>query len=101
MRAEVLALILAVGASSWAFRALPFRLDLSGLAPEGRLGRLLAATGPAAIAALFAASALPLLGQGAPLWGGSLAVLAIWFARRSVVLATLAGALAYGLISAL
>ncbi len=101
MRAEVLALILAVGASIWAFRALPFRLDLSGLSPEGRLGRLLAATGPAAIAALFAASAWPLLGQGAPLWGGSLAVLVVWFARRSVVLATLAGALAYGLISAL
>ena len=97
MRSEVLLLILAVGASSWAFRALPFRLDLSGLAPEGRLGRLLAATGPAAIAALFAASALPLLGQGAPLWGGSLAVLAIWFARRSVVLATLSGAAACGL----
>ena len=101
MRAEVLALILAVGASSWAFRALPFRLNLSALSPEGRLGRLLAATGPAAIAALFAASAWPLLGQGAPLWGSSLAVLAVWFARRSVVLATLAGALAYGVISAL
>ena len=55
MRPDVLALILAVGASSWAFRALPFRLNLSGLAPGGHLGRLLAATGPAAIAALFAA----------------------------------------------
>ena len=102
MRAEVLALILAVGASSWAFRALPFRLDLSGLSPEGRLGRLLAATGPAAIATLFTASVLPMVAGGLPLplAGGTAAVLAVFAATRSVVGATLAGSIAYGALFA-
>ena len=100
MRSDILTLALLVGASTWVFRALPFRFDLSGLAPEGWLSRLLAATGPAAIAALFAASALPLIGN-APAWGGSLAVGLVWLLRRSVVLATLAGAVVFGAISAL
>ena len=46
MRPEILMLALAVGACTWAFRALPFRFDLTGLTPEGWLSRLLAATGP-------------------------------------------------------
>lgn len=105
MNPEIVALALMVGASTWAFRALPFRMDLSRLAPEGRLSRLLAATGPAAIAALFVASVLPevqgpLAGQG-PLWGGAAAVVAVWLWRRSVVLATLAGAVGYGLLTLL
>ena len=58
MRAEVVALALMVGAATWAFRYLPLRFDLSGLAPDGWLSRLLAATGPAAIATLFVASVL-------------------------------------------
>lgn len=103
MRPEILLLALMVGASTWAFRALPFRMDLSRLAPEGWLSRLLGATGPAAIAALFVASVLPALqgplaGQG-PLWGGAAAVIAVWFWRCSVVLATLAGAVACGALS--
>ena len=101
MRIEVLALAVLVGAATWVFRSLPMRFDLSGLRPEGGLSRLLAATGPAAIAALFVASILPSVagGQGLPFWGGSAAVIALWFWRRSVVLATLGGALAFGLLS--
>ncbi|MDR0807775.1 MAG: AzlD domain-containing protein [Gemmobacter sp.] len=103
MRPEILLLALMVGVSTWAFRALPFRIDLSRLAPEGWLSRLLGATGPAAIAALLVASVLsalrePLAGQG-PLGGGAVAVVAVWLWRRSVVLATLGGALAFGLLT--
>lgn len=104
MRPEIVMLALAVGACTWAFRALPFRFDLTGLTPEGWLSRLLAATGPAAIAALFAVSVLPLV-QGvappAPLGAGLGAVIGLWLWRRSVVLATLGGALAYGAVFAL
>ena len=52
------------------------------------------------IATLFVASILPALVPEVatllPVVTGTLAVLATWFARRSVVLATLAGALAHG-----
>jgi branched-subunit amino acid transport protein AzlD len=103
MRGEILLLALIVGASVWAFRCLPFRFDMSRMAPEGWLSRLLAATGPAAITALFVVSVLPLIGggQGLPFWAGTAAVAAVWLWQRSVVLATLAGALVYGLAVAL
>ena len=103
MRAEILILALIVGACTWAFRALPTRADLSALPERGLLSRLMAATGPAAIATLVAASALPLLSSGAPvpLMAGTLAVLAVFAASRSVVGATMAGALAYGIAFAL
>jgi hypothetical protein len=71
------------------------------LAPGGRLERFLAATGPAAIGTLFVASILPLISPDLttllPGIGGTLAVVAVFLARRSVVAATLAGALVYGL----
>ena len=103
MRAEVLALILAVGAATWGFRYLPFRLDLAALTAGGRLVRMLAATGPAAIAALLAVSVLPLLAgaEQAAFWAGTGAVTGLWFWRRSVVLATLGGAVVYGVVFAL
>lgn len=99
MRAEVLALALIVGAFTWAFRYLPLRADLSRLDKGAPLSRFLAATGPAAIATLFTASALPMVhsGRPTPLVCGTLAVLAVFGASRSVVGATMAGSLAYGL----
>ena len=70
------------------------------LAAGGRLERFLSATGPAAIATLFVASILPALtpdiAQLLPVITGTLAVLALWVSHRSVVVATLAGALAHG-----
>lgn len=99
MRAEILILALLVGVFTWAFRFFPTRTDLSDLPQGGPLSRFLAATGPAAIATLFTASALPYL-QGdlpLPLILGTLAVLAIFAASRSVVGATMAGSAAYGL----
>ncbi|WP_299475293.1 hypothetical protein [Cypionkella sp.] len=63
------------------------------------MARFLASTGPAAIATLFVASALPMLKGGVPLplVIGTLAVLAVYGASRSVVTATLAGSVGYGL----
>lgn len=99
MRAEILALALIVGGFTWAFRFLPTKLDLSTMAPDGFLARFLAATGPAAIATLFVASVLPMLAQGMPLslMAGTVAVLAVFAATRSVVVATLAGSVGYGM----
>lgn len=102
---EAVTLALIVGLCTWAMRYLPLRSALQDVAPGSVLGRFLAATGPAAIATLFVAEALPFLragsGQILPLAAGVAAVLAVFAWRRSVVAATLAGALAFGLATAL
>ena len=101
MRTELLALAALTGLATWAFRVVPMWLRRLDAAPEGGLRRFFAATGPAAIATLFTASVLPMLQSPGtaplPLLLGTAAVLAVWFARRSVVLATLSGAAACGL----
>ncbi|MDP3958718.1 MAG: AzlD domain-containing protein [Pseudorhodobacter sp.] len=105
MNPDLLTMALIVGVFTWAFRFLPTRLDLSKLHPDGHLVRFLAATGPAAIATLLVASSWPLV-SGAlvdmgPLAVGVLSVVGAFSWRRSVVLATLVGALAYGVAFAL
>lgn len=99
MRAEILTLALIVGTFTWAFRFFPTRADLSAIPPGGWLSRFLSATGPAAIATLFAASVMPMLRAEAalPLAAGLIATLAAFVASRSVVGATMAGALCHGL----
>ncbi|MDZ4391979.1 AzlD domain-containing protein [Cypionkella sp.] len=99
MRLEILTLALIVGACTWAFRFFPTKVDLSGIKPDGVLARFLAATGPAAIATLFVASLLPMVTGGlpVPLVIGTVSVLAVFAAARSVVTATLAGSVGYGL----
>jgi branched-subunit amino acid transport protein len=101
MNADLLTVALLAGAANWAFRALPVITRSDRMATSGWLERFLSATGPAAIATLFVAAILPALSPDVrtllPLIAGVLAVLAIYAARRSVVLATLAGALAHGL----
>lgn len=101
MRADLVLLALVVGAFTWTFRFGPTRLRLPGGRSDSAVGRFLAATGPAAIATLFTASVLPMLtdsaGDRIALASGILAVLAVWVWRRSVLLATLAGAACYGL----
>jgi hypothetical protein len=105
MRTEVLEIALIAGACTWAFRFFPTRADLGRLAPHGPLAKLLNALGPAAIAALFVAEVTPALSQPlatqGPLAAGTLATLVVWAASRSVVGATLAGSLGYGLVLAL
>ncbi|NEX47053.1 AzlD domain-containing protein [Pseudotabrizicola algicola] len=100
MSLDLLLMALVVGAFTYGFRFGPTKLSLHDLPPQSLRARFLAATGPAAIATLFVASVLPVLrsgGQNAlPLIAGTLAVLAVFFWRRSVVAATLSGAAAYG-----
>lgn len=101
MNTDLLTVALLAGAANWAFRVLPTLARTDRRAPGGWLERFLAATGPAAIATLFIAAILPALSADlralAPVVVGVAAVLAIYGARRSVVAATLAGALAHGL----
>ena len=100
MNADLMAVALIAGAANWAFRVLPTLARTDRLAPGGWLERFLAATGPAAIGTLFVASVLPLLSSEItallPVVTGTLAVGAVFLASRSVVAATLAGALAHG-----
>lgn len=96
---------LLTGLATWAFRALPTMLMTSEPKVGGLLARFLAATGPAAIATLFMASIAPQLvpvpRDLLPLAAGTLATVLAFLPRRSVIVATLAGALAYGVVFAL
>jgi len=100
MNQDLLILALLAGAANWLFRALPVLLRTDRLAMGGWLERFLSATGPAAIGTLFVAAILPALTPDllrlAPTVLGAAAVLLAWLATRSVVLATLAGAVAHG-----
>jgi branched-subunit amino acid transport protein len=100
MNPDLLTVALMAGAANWAFRALPILLRTDRMAAGGWLERFLSATGPAAIATLFVASVLPALVPELlrilPVITGTLAVLGAYLASRSVVAATLAGAIAHG-----
>lgn len=101
MKPDLVALAFIVGLATWAFRFVPTKLRLARTDRDGVLRRFLVATGPAAIATLFTASVLPMitldLRADVPLVFGIGVVLATYLTRPSVVLSTLAGALAYGL----
>jgi hypothetical protein len=100
MNIELLTVALMAGAANWAFRVLPTLARTDRLTPGGWLERFLAATGPAAIGTLFVASVLPMLSTEVsallPVATGTLAVVAVYLGARSVVAATLAGAVVYG-----
>lgn len=100
MREELLLLALVVGAFTWAFRALPTILLKSEPKEGGVMARFLAATGPAAIATLFVAATVPQLYPEprdiVPLIMGIIATVLGFLPKRSVVVATLLGATAYG-----
>lgn len=101
MSPDLLILALLTGAANWAFRVLPVLLRSDRKAAGGWLERFLSATGPAAIATLFTASVLPALSPDlarlVPLAIGTLAVLAVFRATRSVALSTIDGAIFHGL----
>jgi branched-subunit amino acid transport protein len=100
MRTDLLLVALIVGGGTWLFRFLPTRLQRRSQARDGRLAHSLESIGPAAIATLFVASVLPDLVATAAhrplvLVGSAVTVLA-FLSKRNVILATLAGAAAYG-----
>lgn len=101
MRFEILTLALMVGAANWVFRYAPLRLSRGLGQGTGPLARFLAATGPAAIATLVVASMLPMVSadpaQTIPPVAGIAAILGLWQWRRSVVVSTLGGSLAYAI----
>ena len=104
MNSEFLLVTLLVGLGTWMLRFLPTRFMRGTGDPQAPLSRFLAATGPAAIAALYVGGVLPMLSTQiadiAPLVVGSLAVVAIYLWRRDVTLATLGGAICYGVVFA-
>ena len=90
------------GVANWAFRAVPTLLSRREPRPGGVLAGFLAATGPAAIATLCVAPVLPQLYPAPrdvlPLVAGVLATVLAFLPRKSVVMATLAGAVGYGAV---
>lgn len=105
MRLELVLLAFVTGGATWAFRFVPTKFRFAETDKPGFVRRFLVATGPAAIATLFVASVLPIvtLDRSAlvPLALGTVAVLAVYLMRPSVVLATLAGAVVFGLATLL
>ncbi|WMT92082.1 AzlD domain-containing protein [Pelagibacterium sp. H642] len=105
MNAEFLAITLLVGLGTWMLRYLPTRFMRGTGDPEAPLSRFLSATGPAAIVALFVGAILPMLSPDlqsvAPLLIGSAAVVALYFWRRDISIATVGGAIVYGFVFAL
>jgi len=105
MRTELVIVAIIVGLGTWLFRFLPTRLrDASG-ARSPRLTRAMESIGPAAIVTLLIASILPELGPGAEhrpliLIGCATTTLA-FLLKRNVVLATMAGTVAYGVAFAM
>jgi hypothetical protein len=101
MNWDLLAVALLAGVANWGFRVIPTLARTDRFAPGGLMERFLSATGPAAIATLFVAAILPALTPDLlrllPVALGTIAVVTTWLVRRSVVAATLAGAVANGL----
>jgi len=105
MNTELLIVTILVGLGTWLLRFLPTRFLRGSGDPDAPLSRFLSATGPAAIAALYVGSVLPMvstdLGALAPLIVGSIAVVALYGWRRDISVATVGGAVVYGLVFAL
>ncbi|SDG25028.1 AzlD domain-containing protein [Pelagibacterium luteolum] len=105
MNTELIIVTLLVGLGTYLIRFLPTFFMRGTGNPQAPLSRFLAATGPAAIAALYVGAVLPMLSPDlaaiAPLLLGSIAVVAIYLWRRDVTIATLGGALVYGVVFAL
>ncbi|HEY8485533.1 MAG TPA: AzlD domain-containing protein [Longimicrobiales bacterium] len=102
MSKDLIIVAVAVGLGTWLFRFLPTRLGRSPALASGRLAGAMEAVGPAAITTLLIASVLPDLAAGGPERTAVLVgcgVTGVTYAvTRNVVVATLIGALAYGLV---
>lgn len=100
MRTELVIVAVVVGLGTWLFRFLPTRLRGLSEVRNPYLTRAMESIGPAAIVTLFIASVLPDLLPGAEgrplLLIGCAATVAAFLVKRNIVLATMAGTVAYG-----
>lgn len=105
MNTEFVIVTVLVGLGTWLLRYLPTRFLRGTGDAQAPFSRFLSATGPAAIAALYVGAILPMLSPDlkviAPLVAGSAAVAALYLWRRDVSIATLGGAIVYGIVFAL
>ena len=105
MNTEFLIVTVLVGLGTWLLRYLPTRFMRGSGDPDTPLSRFLSATGPAAIAALYVGAVLPMVSTDlealAPLLAGSAAVVALHLWRRDISVATVGGAIVYGIVFAL
>lgn len=101
MTFDLVVITVIVGIGTYLFRWLPTKFDVTDARPGGPMSRFLSATGPAAITALFIASFMPLMApswvQILPVLLGGAATVAGYLWRRDVGLATILGAIGYGL----
>lgn len=101
MSADLVILAVVTGIGTYLFRFLPTRLPLGNAEGRGFWAVFFGSIGAAAIATLFVASILPALRSADATMActlvGSLATIGAYLWRRNVVLATMAGAAAYGL----
>lgn len=102
MSGELLIVTVVVGVGTWLFRFLPTRWGGLAAARNPRVAMAMESIGPAAIATLFVASVLPEVsgefGRVLPVLGGCAATVLAWRVRRDVLLATVVGTVAYGVI---
>ncbi len=105
MNTEFVIVTLLVALGTWGLRYLPTQLMRGTGDPDAPIARFLAATGPAAIAALYVGAVIPMISPALadilPLIAGSAAVVALYLWRRNVTISTLGGAVVYGLVFAL
>lgn len=105
MNTDLVIVVLIVGLGTWAMRFLPTKLNLRSANPDSYPSRFLSAIGPAAIAALCVAAFLPMMVPDwrvlAPMGAGVAGVAGMFLWRRDVSLATLCGAICYGLVYAI
>jgi branched-subunit amino acid transport protein AzlD len=100
MRAELVIVAVVVGLGTWLFRFLPTRLRGMSGERNPHLTRVMESIGPAAIVTLFIASVLPELASGtqdrALILIGCAATVLAFRVKRNIVVATVAGTVAYG-----
>ncbi len=102
MNTSLVIMAVSVGLANWAFRAAPTKLDLARLKPGGLLNGFLESMGPAAIATLLVSAILPMVGgnirEMTALVLGLASVVALFYWKRNVIIATFGGAVFYAAI---
>lgn len=105
MKAEVLLVCVVVGVANYLFRYLPLRLGASrkpATMKSGPLARVLDSIGIASICALLVVSSTPEILRDSqrllPTLAGFVVLTLVFWRSKSIILSTLIGAVAYGLV---